>query len=320
MIDDFGEQHLRTGDLIVYTSADSVLQIAAHTAQVPESELYAACAAAREIMRGEHAVGRVIARPFRGEPGAFERTDGRRDLAVDPPSRSYLEELRARRHPRPHRRQGRRRCSTTSGSTSSTAARQRQRARGHERADRRAAGRPRVREPRRDRPGLRPPQGHPRLPRGAEGDRRRGGGVAAAAGPGPRPAGHHRRPRRRPDHPGDRPHARARPAAGALPPTTAGATTGRSRTSARACCAGSPGATRPASRAPRSPSVRLGSDARAARGRDDPPPPRARTSRAGRWTRWRSATSAGRGRSRRPSWRRRSTGAGSRRSAAAAST
>jgi len=95
VIDDFGELHLRTGDLIVYTSADSVLQIAAHTAQVPESELYAACAAAREIMRGEHAVGRVIARPFRGEPGAFERTDGRRDLAVDPPSRSYLEELRA---------------------------------------------------------------------------------------------------------------------------------------------------------------------------------------------------------------------------------
>ena len=63
--------------------------------EVPESELYAACAAAREIMRGEHSVGRVIARPFRGEPGAFERTDGRRDLAVDPPSRSYLEELRA---------------------------------------------------------------------------------------------------------------------------------------------------------------------------------------------------------------------------------
>ena len=85
VIDDFGEEHLRTGDLIVYTSADSVLQIAAHEDEVPQAELYAACAAAREIMRGEHAVGRVIARPFRGEPGAFERTEGRKDFALDPP-------------------------------------------------------------------------------------------------------------------------------------------------------------------------------------------------------------------------------------------
>jgi phosphopentomutase len=95
VIDDFGEQHLATGDLIVYTSADSVLQIAAHEAVVPLDELYEACAAARAIMTGEHAVGRVIARPFRGEPGRFERTEGRRDLALDPPSRSYLEELQA---------------------------------------------------------------------------------------------------------------------------------------------------------------------------------------------------------------------------------
>jgi phosphopentomutase len=94
-IEDYGEQHLKTGDLIVYTSADSVLQIAAHIDEVPPAELYAACAAAREIMSGEHAVGRVIARPFRGEPGAFERTTGRRDLAIEPPARSYLEELRA---------------------------------------------------------------------------------------------------------------------------------------------------------------------------------------------------------------------------------
>ena len=95
VIDDFGEQHMRTGDLIVYTSADSVLQIAAHEEVVPPAELYAACEAAREIMTGEHAVGRVIARPFRGEPGAFARTEGRRDLAFDPPGRSYLEELQA---------------------------------------------------------------------------------------------------------------------------------------------------------------------------------------------------------------------------------
>jgi phosphopentomutase len=95
VIDDFGEQHLRTGDLIVYTSADSVLQIAAHVDECPPAELYAACAAAREVMSGEHAVGRVIARPFRGKPGAFERTEGRKDLALPPPARSYLEELQA---------------------------------------------------------------------------------------------------------------------------------------------------------------------------------------------------------------------------------
>jgi phosphopentomutase len=95
VIDNFGEQHMKTGDLIVYTSADSVLQIAAHEEIVPLAELYAACAAAREIMTGEHAVGRVIARPFRGEPGSFTRTEGRKDLALDPPGRSYMQELQA---------------------------------------------------------------------------------------------------------------------------------------------------------------------------------------------------------------------------------
>ncbi len=93
VIEDYGERHLATGDLIVYTSADSVLQIAAHVDEVPPAELYAACAAAREIMSGEHAVGRVIARPFRGTPGAFVRTDGRKDLALPPPGRSYMQEL-----------------------------------------------------------------------------------------------------------------------------------------------------------------------------------------------------------------------------------
>jgi phosphopentomutase len=95
VIEDFGEQHLATGDLIVYTSADSVLQIATHVDEVPPAELYAICAAAREIMSGEHAVGRVIARPFRGAPGAFERTQGRKDLALPPPARSYLDELQS---------------------------------------------------------------------------------------------------------------------------------------------------------------------------------------------------------------------------------
>jgi phosphopentomutase len=93
VINDFGEHHLRTGEAILYTSADSVLQIACHVDRVSEPELYAACEAARAVMTGEHAVGRVIARPFKGSPGAFRRREGRRDYAVTPPRRSYLQEL-----------------------------------------------------------------------------------------------------------------------------------------------------------------------------------------------------------------------------------
>ena len=94
-IDDFGAEHLETGALIVYTSQDSVLQVAAHLEVVPAEELYEVCARVREEMSGEHAVGRVIARPFAGAPGAFARTEGRRDFALPPPTRSYLVELRA---------------------------------------------------------------------------------------------------------------------------------------------------------------------------------------------------------------------------------
>jgi phosphopentomutase len=93
VIEDFGEHHLRTGELILYTSADSVLQIAAHVDVLDEPALYEVCEAAREVMSGEHRVGRVIARPFEGEPGSFERREGRRDFAAPPPGRSYLEEL-----------------------------------------------------------------------------------------------------------------------------------------------------------------------------------------------------------------------------------
>ncbi len=92
-IEEFGAEHLRTGALILYTSQDSVLQLAAHVQRVVPAQLYRACAAARTVMTGADAVGRVIARPFEGEPGAFRRTDGRRDLALDPPTRSYLREL-----------------------------------------------------------------------------------------------------------------------------------------------------------------------------------------------------------------------------------
>jgi phosphopentomutase len=91
---DWGERHLATGELIVYTSVDSVLQIAAHVDVVPPEELYEACAGVRAVMSGDAAVGRVIARPFQGAPGGFTRTHGRRDFSVAPPGRSYLEELR----------------------------------------------------------------------------------------------------------------------------------------------------------------------------------------------------------------------------------
>jgi len=93
VIGDFGEHHLKTGELILYTSADSVLQVAAHDDVLPEAELHALCATIRGLMTGPDAVGRVIARPFVGTPGAFERTTGRRDFSVDPPSRTYLDEL-----------------------------------------------------------------------------------------------------------------------------------------------------------------------------------------------------------------------------------
>jgi phosphopentomutase len=92
-IDEFGERHLDSGDLIVYTSADSVFQVAAHVDVVPPDELYRHCATARGLLTGEHAVGRVIARPFEGQPGAFRRTAGRRDLALPPPGPTYLDLL-----------------------------------------------------------------------------------------------------------------------------------------------------------------------------------------------------------------------------------
>jgi phosphopentomutase len=94
-IERWGAEQLIGGDLIVYTSVDSVLQIAAHTDRVGEQELYAICGAVRSVMEGQNAVGRVIARPFEGEPGHFTRTLGRRDFALAPPSRSYLDAAQA---------------------------------------------------------------------------------------------------------------------------------------------------------------------------------------------------------------------------------
>ena len=93
VIRDFGKQHMETGDLIVYTSADSVFQIAAHESVVPLPELYRCCEIARNILMGEHAVGRVIARPFVGEYPNFTRSSGRHDFSLLPPQKTLLDIL-----------------------------------------------------------------------------------------------------------------------------------------------------------------------------------------------------------------------------------
>ena len=93
VIEDYGEEHIKTGKLIVYTSADSVFQIAAHTDIVPLEKLYEYCRIARKILIGEHAVGRVIARPFNGEY-PFTRTADRHDFSVEPPQDTMLDILK----------------------------------------------------------------------------------------------------------------------------------------------------------------------------------------------------------------------------------
>jgi phosphopentomutase len=93
IIKELGEAHMRTGSPIVYTSADSVFQVAAHEEVIPLFELYKMCETAREILRGPYEVGRVIARPFVGAPGAFLRTPNRHDYAVPPPRGMLLDKL-----------------------------------------------------------------------------------------------------------------------------------------------------------------------------------------------------------------------------------
>jgi phosphopentomutase len=94
IIQELGEEHQRTGKWIVYTSADSVFQIAAHEDTVPLEELYDGCRAAREILTGKHAVGRVIARPFSGDPGNYVRTPNRHDFSLEPRRPNYLTLMR----------------------------------------------------------------------------------------------------------------------------------------------------------------------------------------------------------------------------------
>ncbi len=210
-IDEFGEEHLRTGALILYTSQDSVLQLAGHVDRVAPEELYTACELARGALSGNDAVGRVIARPFEGSPGSFSRTEGRRDWALSPP-RSYLDAIQEsgipvhgvgkiadlfagrgidESHP----------GATNEAALTSVAVLERELDSG-----------PRLREPDRDRPGVRAPQGRRGFRAGARRDRQRGR-RARGAPRRRRPARDHRRPRRRPVAPGVRPHPRARPAA-----------------------------------------------------------------------------------------------------------
>jgi phosphopentomutase len=94
IIQELGEEHQETGKWIVYTSADSVFQVAAHEETIPVDELYHACEVAREILKGKDAVGRVIARPFVGEPGNYVRTERRRDWALPPRRPNYLTLMR----------------------------------------------------------------------------------------------------------------------------------------------------------------------------------------------------------------------------------
>ena len=93
IIQRLGEEHVRTGKPIVYTSADSVFQIAAHEEVIPLEKLYEICETARELLDGPHRVGRVIARPFTGKPGNFTRTQNRHDYSVPPPGETLLDKL-----------------------------------------------------------------------------------------------------------------------------------------------------------------------------------------------------------------------------------
>lgn len=95
VIKDFGDEHVKTGKLIVYTSADSVFQIAAHESVIPVETLYEYCHMARELLCGKHGVGRVIARPFAGESGNYKRTSGRHDYSLKPPKETMLDAIKA---------------------------------------------------------------------------------------------------------------------------------------------------------------------------------------------------------------------------------
>ena len=286
VIADLGEHHLRTGEVILYTSADSVLQLAAHEDVLTEDELRRACAAAREVMVGEHAVGRVIARPFRGTPGAFERTEGRKDFS------------RRCRPPAPTCRS----CRPTGlpvhavgkvrdlfagvGIDEAHPGASNERALAETTALLRELDSGLVFTNLVETDQL---YGHRKDVEGFHAALRRIDAEVAAwlglLGDG-RPAGPDRRPRLRPALAPQRPHARARAAAGRVrrprrPPPRRRAGRRRRRGAALAGRPRRPGAAGPASsgeptRRLRTARRHTGGDARAARGRDDPPPAGAR--------------------------------------------
>ena len=164
VIQEYGEEHQKTGKWIVYTSADSVFQIAAHEDTVPLEELYDACRVAREILTGKHAVGRVIARPFSGAPGSYERTtEPSRLLARASPPELPL--ARARRGPQGLRRRQDRRHLRASGHRRGVPDEVERRGNPEDRrADADDRRRPRLHQPRRDRLALGPPQRPGQLP------------------------------------------------------------------------------------------------------------------------------------------------------------
>ena len=212
VIQEYGEQHQKTGKWIVYTSADSVFQIAAHEETIPLEELYDACRAAREILTGKHAVGRVIARPFARDAGPLRaHPEPARLLARaaaaelperDPRRRSH--DVRRREDLRHLRRLRHRRVVPDEV--------ERRRDQPHDRAARERRRRARVHQPRRDRSAVGPPQRPGQLPPLPAGLRPAAAGHPRRAARR-RPPDHHVRPRLRPDDAVDRPLARARAAA-----------------------------------------------------------------------------------------------------------
>ena len=166
IIQELGEEHQRTGKWIVYTSADSVFQIAAHEETIPLEELYEACRVAREILTGKHAVGRVIARPFIGEPGNYERTPNRHDFSLEPRRPNYLSLVRDAGAHGARRREDRRHLRRAATSTSRHPTKSN--VEGINQTERAAARRSTSGfvfvEPRRDRHALGPPQRPGQLP------------------------------------------------------------------------------------------------------------------------------------------------------------
>ena len=213
IIQELGEEHQRTGKWIVYTSADSVFQIAAHEETIPLAELYDGCRVARELLTGKHAVGRVIARPFVGTPGHYERTPNRHDFSLEPRRPNYLSAIRAAGQTvygvgKIH--------DIFAGCDIDESFPTKSNVDGINRTIElleNIDGGARLHEPRRDRPALGPPQRPRELPPLPPGLRPQAAGHPRRA-PRRRPPGPHLRPRLRPDDAVDRPLARARAAPG----------------------------------------------------------------------------------------------------------